>query len=419
MTVLAPARPCPPPLDEAAMAASLLADFAQISADAPGITRPAYSTAETACIDRVAMLAAAGGLHAHADAVGNVWLAPPSLGNAPAPACGSHIDSVPHGGNFDGAAGVVAGLLCALRAARDGWPLRALVLRAEESPWFGAPHIGARAAFGTVPPAELATARRDTGRSLAEHMRAIGGDPARASSGQALPEVAATTALFELHIEQGPELVDRALPAAAVRSVRGHRRWPRAACRGEAGHSGTVPRHLRRDPVMAVAELLHDLDVLWERSMQSGADLVITAGMLQVDPAEASPTRIADAVTFSLDARSSQAETLAAVERTLRADCAGIARRRGVAFDLGPTVGTDPVVLDRPALALLSREMPGIILNSGAGHDAAEFARRGKPAAMVFVRNRNGSHNPHEAMEIADLMHGTDAMYRAMRAGWA
>lgn len=418
MTLLA-AHPRPPLLDEAALAANLLAEFAQISADAPGITRPAYSAAETACMDRVAALAVAHGLRPHTDAVGNLWLAPPALGTAAAPACGSHIDSVPHGGNFDGAAGVVAGLLCALRAARDGWPLRALVLRAEESPWFGAPHIGARAAFGAVPPTELATSRRDTGRSLADHMRAIGGDPAHASSGHPLPEVAATTALFELHIEQGPELVDRALPAAAVRSVRGHRRWPRAACRGEAGHSGTVPRHLRRDPVMAVAELLHDLDVLWERSMQSGADLVITAGMLQVDPAEASPTRIADAVAFSLDIRSSQAETLAAVERTLHADCADIARRRGVGFDLGPTVGTEPVVLDRAALALLAREMPGIILNSGAGHDAAEFARRGTPAAMVFVRNRNGSHNPHEAMEITDLMHGTDAMYRAMRAGWA
>ena len=406
-------------LDEAALAASLLDGFRRLSADGEGVTRPAYSVVETSCM---ALVAAAGhehGLDAHTDEVGNLWLAPSSLGSRVAPACGSHIDSVPRGGNYDGAAGVVAGLICAIRAARDGWGLRALVLRGEESPWFGAPHIGARAAFGAIPAAELATTRRDTGRSLADHMTEIGGDPARASAGQPLPEILATSALFELHIEQGPELVDRGLPAAAVRSVRGHRRWPRATCRGEAGHSGTVPRHLRRDPVMAVAELLHDLDVLWERSMQSGADLVITAGMLEVDRAEASPTRIPDAVAFSLDVRSSQHETLASLEQTLRRDCAEIGRRRGVTFDLGTTVGTAPVALDRAALAVLARELPDIVLNSGAGHDAAEFARRGKPAAMVFVRNRNGSHNPHEAMEIADLMHGTDAMYRAMRAGCA
>ena len=419
MTVLARSRPRSP-LDETGLATDLLNGFARLSADVAGFTRPAYSAVETACMDLVVAVGRDHGLQPRIDAVGNVWLAPAALGDAVAPACGSHIDSVPRGGNFDGAAGVVAGLLCAIRAARDGWGLRALVLRAEESPWFGAPHIGARAAFGAVPQAELATTRRDTGRSLADHMREVGADPARASGGHPLPEIAVTSALYELHIEQGPELVDRDLAAAAaVRSVRGHLRWPRAHCHGEAGHSGTVPRHLRRDPVMAVAELLHDLDVLWERSMQSGADLVITAGMLEVDRAEASPTRIADAVAFSLDIRSSQHETLASIERTLRRDCAEIGGRRGVTFDLGPTVGTDPVALDRTALAALAQEMPGIVLNSGAGHDAAEFARRGKPAAMVFVRNRNGSHNPHEAMEIADLMHGTEAMYRAMRAEWA
>ena len=404
-------------MNEAALAADLLGAVARVSADGAGVTRPAYSPVETACLDLVAQAGATLGLAAHTDPVGNLWLAAPGL-DGDAPACGSHIDSVPRGGNFDGAAGVVAGLICAGRAAREGWPLRALVLRGEESPWFGAPHVGARAAFGAIGAAELASLRRDTGLSLAHHLRDIGADPAAASAGRMLPEVARTTSLHELHIEQGPELVDRDLPAAAVESVRGHVRFPRAVCVGEAGHSGTVPRHLRRDPVMALAELLHDLDVLWERSMQSGADLVITAGMLEVNPAEASPTRIPDAVSFSLDVRSSQRATLAGVEDTLRRDCLAIGQRRGVQFDLGTRVGTEPVTLDRAAVAALVLQMPGIVLNSGAGHDAAEFARRGKPAAMVFVRNRNGSHNPREAMEIADLMKGTDAMFRALRAPW-
>ena len=404
--------------DEPGLAAALLNGFRARSADGDGVTRPAYSPAETACMALVAETARAHGLLPHSDAVGNLWLSPPGLGDAGAPATGSHIDSVPRGGNFDGAAGVVAGLICAIRAATEGWPLRGLVLRAEESPWFGAPHIGARAAFGALDQAELATLRRDTGRSLADHMLAVGADPHAAAAGRPLPEIDRMAAFYELHIEQGPELVDRDLAATAVNSVRGHVRFPRATCTGEAGHSGTVPRHLRRDPVMATAELLQDLDILWERSMQAGADLVITAGMMQVDPANASPTRIPDRVAFSLDVRSSQHETLDAILQTLARDCAAIGRRRGVVFDLGPLVRTDPVALDRAALAGLVRELPGIVLNSGAGHDAAEFARRGKPAAMVFVRNRNGSHNPHEAMDIGDLMTGTDAMYRALRTAW-
>ncbi len=418
MSALAPRRLAARLIDEAALATALLDGFRARSADGEGVTRAAYSRVETDCLALVAEAGQRHGLLARADAVGNLWLSPPGLGDAPAPASGSHIDSVPRGGNFDGAAGVVAGLICAIRAAAEGWPLRALALRGEESPWFGAPHIGARAAFGALDQAELATPRRDTGRSLADHMRDVGADPHAASAGRCLPEMERMSAFYELHIEQGPELVDRDLAATAVNSVRGHVRWPRACCTGEAGHSGTVPRHLRRDPVMAVAELLQDLDLLWERSMQSGADLVITAGMMEVDPAQASPTRIPDRVSFSLDVRSSQRETLDAIVQTLARDCEAIGRRRGVVFDLGKLVRTEPVALDRAALACLVRELPGIVLNSGAGHDAAEFARRGKCAAMVFVRNRNGSHNPREAMDVADLMAGTDAMYRAVRAAW-
>lgn len=408
----------PPGLDaETALASRLLDGFRALSADVEGVTRPAYSPVETACIELVAQAGAAQGLVPHWDGVGNLWLAPEGLGGAPAAACGSHMDSVPRGGDFDGTAGVVAGLLCAVRAMREGWPLRALVLRGEESPWFGAPHVGARAGFGAIGPAELATTRRDSGRTLAEHMAEVGGDPALAGGGRPLPEVARTVALYELHIEQGPELVHHGQAAAAVSSVRGHVRWPRAACVGAAGHSGTVPRHLRQDPAMAVAELLHGLDTLWARTMQEGTDLVVTAGMLCIDPAQASPTRIPDRVSFSLDIRSSQADTLAAMRRTVAQETAKIGRARGVRFDLGPEVGTAPVVLDAAGRDAIERELPGSrTMASGAGHDAAEFARRGVPGAMVFVRNRHGSHNPAEAMDVADLMAGVNALHGALRS---
>jgi N-carbamoyl-L-amino-acid hydrolase len=404
--------------DEALLAERLLARFAEIGADPKGgITRPAWGAAETACHAALAEAGAARGLAAHSDAVGNLWLQPEGLGDSPAPACGSHCDSVPQGGNFDGAAGAVAGLLVALRAARAGVPLRAVALRAEESPWFGAPYLGTRAAFGLLDAAELAQPRRGDGATLAACIAAVGGDPAAACAGRPLPEIARVTAFWEAHIEQGPVLLDRGLPAAAVTAVRGHLRLPAARCVGEAGHSGVVPRHLRHDPAMAVADLLMDLDTLWARQEQEGADLVLTAGMLATEPDAATPTRIPGEVTFSLDIRSADPAVLRGMERVLAERSAEIGRRRGVRFDFGRAVRAAPVVLDARRAAAIEGALPQpYAMASGAGHDAAEFARQGIPAAMVFLRNANGSHNPAEAMDVADLMAGVDALWAAIRA---
>jgi N-carbamoyl-L-amino-acid hydrolase len=418
MSSLPARRLSAPAIDEAALAERLLDGFRRLSADpAGGVTRPAWSPQETACHALLAEVAEAHGLVRHVDAVGNLWLAPPGLGERPAMASGSHLDSVPQGGNYDGAAGAVAGLICALRAAREGIPLRAVALRGEESPWFGAPYVGSRAAFGALDAAELATPRRDSGLSLAEHLAAEGFDPAAAGGRVALPEIRRTTMLWELHIEQGPVLVDRELPAAAVSAVRGHIRFPRARCTGEAGHSGVVPRHLRRDPAMAVSELLMDLDGLWARSLQEGVDLVVTAGMMTTELDVSAPTRIPGELLFSLDIRSADAATLDGMRSFLARRCADIGRARGVTFDLGRRVEAAPILLDEDGRMAIEAalEKPHTMI-SGAGHDAAEFARRGIPAAMVFVRNRHGSHNPQEAMEIADLMRGIDALHAAIRA---
>lgn len=404
--------------DETMLAERLLARFAEIGADPKGgITRPAWGDAESACHALLAEAATARGLSAQQDAVGNLWMQPPALGDAPAPASGSHCDSVPQGGNFDGAAGAVAGLLVALRAARAGVPFRAVALRGEESPWFGAPYVGTRAAFGRLDAAELAQPRRGDGRPLSACIAAVGGDPAAASAGRPLPEIARVSAFWEAHIEQGPVLLDRGLPAAAVTAVRGHLRYPAARCVGEAGHSGVVPRHLRHDPAMALAELLMDLDTLWARQEQEGADLVLTAGMLSTEPDAATPTRIPGELRFSLDIRSADPVVLRGMERVLGERGAEIGRRRGVAFAFGRAVRAAPVALDPRRAAAIEAALPQPhAMASGAGHDAAEFARNGVPSAMVFLRNANGSHNPAEAMDIADLMAGVDAMWRAIRA---
>jgi N-carbamoyl-L-amino-acid hydrolase len=138
--------------------------------------------------------------------------------------------------------------------------------------------------------------------------------------------------------------------------------------------------------------------------------------MLTTDDA-ATPTRIPGEVRFSLDIRSTDPAVLRGMERLLAERGAEIGRRRGVRFDLGRAVRAAPVVLDARRAAAIEAALPQpYAMASGAGHDAAEFARNGVPSAMVFLRNANGSHNPAEAMDIADLMAGVDALWRAIRA---
>ena len=288
-------------------------------------------------------------------------------------------------------------------------------LRGEESAWFGKAYMGSSALFGRLSPEDLASPQAATGRSLASCMRDVGADVERIGRGEPLIDGTRIAAWVELHIEQGPVLVARKLPIAIVTGIRGNIRHRVVQCIGEAGHSGAVPRWLRRDAVFATAELITHLDRHWRTLLERGRDLVITSGIMGTDSSEHAIARIPGAVKFSFEARSQSQETLEAFYDLFVSECASIGEERGVEFVLDRRLQSapatmDPVWVEKLRAAARHRGLPDEPIPSGAGHDAAVFANAGIPSAMIFVRNENGSHNPHEDMTIDDFMKGVAVM---------
>jgi N-carbamoyl-L-amino-acid hydrolase len=397
-----------------ALATNLFARLAEATGDPPGITRASFGAGEAEAHRIMAEAARDLGMEVTSDAIGTLRMVLPGQDRSlPAVAMGSHLDSVPHGGNFDGAAGVVIGLAIAAALREIGaTPQRDLLvlgIRAEEMCWFPAHYLGSRALFGLLPRDAPDTLRRvDTGRTLAEHMADQGLDPAPIREGRALLDPARIASFIEPHIEQGPVLVEEGLPVAVVSGIRGSLRYPLARAQGVHAHAGAVPRRHRRDAAMAAVALIAALDERWSRLEASGADLVCTTGILATDPAHHTSTKIPGVLRFSLDIRSLDASLLAELDRWLAAEALRLGEARGVTFDFGPPTHAAPALMDPGLRALLMRSanqarVPVREMASGAGHDAATFAGLGIPTVMLFLRNEHGSHNPDEALEMPDV----------------
>jgi beta-ureidopropionase / N-carbamoyl-L-amino-acid hydrolase len=335
----------------------------------------------------------------------------------------SHLDSVPQGGNFDGAAGVIAGIAILTSWKRAGFEppgdVAVMAIRAEESTWFPYSYIGSKAAFGILPKTALDIVRADTGRTLAQHMAELGFDPNAVARGEAHCTRDRIRGYVELHIEQGPVLVGRDTPLALVTGIRGSFRYRDARILGEYGHSGAVPRAYRHDSVVAAADFVTRLNLEWERLESEGQDLTITIGKLFTDAAQHAFSKIAGEIGICIDVRSHSKLTLATVKALVDRLSAEMSEKHGVRFDLGPLTGSEPAEMDRDLLARFSTaavelNVPHIHMPSGAGHDAAVFAAAGVPAVMLFVRNQNGSHNPDEAMRMDDFELATRVIARAV-----
>ena len=403
---------------------SVFAELLELSGDGVGVTRPSYGRAETLGLDHIAELAAEGGLSVGRDPAANLVVtlagSDPSL---PVVATGSHMDSVPHGGNYDGAAGIVAGLVCLLRMKSEGeapqHTIRLYGLRGEESAWFGKAYLGSLALFGELTLHDMGRPHRDTQLPLRHYLEELGADVARIGRGDRLVEPASIAAYYELHIEQGPSMVARRVPVAVVTGIRGNIRHFRVLCRGATGHSGAVPRWLRHDPVFALADLLTRLDEHWEKLQGQGVDLVITSGVVQTNAAEHTLSRIPGEIAFSLDIRSQSQQTLDDFYQLLQDECAIVRRNRGVEFEFDEKILTPPgeiaPELKRRLVGICEElQVPYIEIPSGAGHDAAVFANCGVPSAMIFIRNEHGSHNPQEKMDLDDFILGTEVLYAAL-----
>lgn len=407
--------------DAGSIAARLFDDVAALSADTAGVSRPAFSAIETKTLRYLEDYAREHGLACSYDAGQNaVFSLPQDADSQRYILIGSHVDSVPNGGNFDGLAGVVAGLLCLARAKHLGIrfkrPVKVIAMRAEESAWFGPCYIASKALLGKLEEDELNAVHRGDGKDLGTHMSEIGINMNQVRQNRPLINPEAIDSYIELHIEQGPLLIEKNMPAAIVSGIRGNIRHKKIRCIGEAGHSGAVPRAYRKDPVLAMADLLSRLDESWLTILQKGEDLVLTSGIVCTDPEKHALTRIPDLVDFSLDFRSQSADALTKIRDLLAREMKTVENERGVRFQMDSELHTAPALCDAGIVEDLSTSMTNVELNpftmpSGGGHDAAVFANAGIPSAMVFVRNRNGSHNPDEAMAISDLIAGTDIIF--------
>lgn len=339
------------------------------------------------------------------DRNGNLW----AWWGRPAPGAvvtGSHLDSVPGGGAFDGPLGVVSALAAVdvLRAKgfRPSKPIAVVVFAEEEGGRFGVPCLGSRLLSGSID-ADAARRLRDAeGRTLAEAARSAGVDPL--GIGRDAAALSRIGTFVELHVEQGRGLVDLGEPVGVAASILAHGRW-RFSFHGEGNHAGATLIDDRRDPMLPASQVVLAARAAARRVAGSRA----TVGRLR--PIPGGTNVIASTVDLWLDARGgSEAHT-----RSLVADIAAVARdaaaAEGCTVDVaeesfGDTVVFDPALRDR-----LVRHLDGVpALPTGAGHDAGILAAE-VPTAMLFVRNPTGiSHAPAEHAEAADCATGVLAL---------
>ncbi len=398
---------------QTALAADLFDKLRAGSLDEPGVTRDPYGPGEQRAHATVTAMAVRMGLHIEQDFAVNTYMTLPGRDRAaPRVIVGSHLDSVPHGGNFDGAAGVVAGIVAVAALQHLGLQpscdLTVMAIRAEESVWFSVSYIGSRAALGTLADGALQGRRADTGRSLAEHINDCGGNPQALAAGRRFLDPATLRAYLEVHIEQAPSLEEAGCPVALCTGIPGTLRYPDAWIEGQADHVGT-PRRFRRDAALAGADFALSLETLWEEREAAGVPMAWTLGKFHTETASHGLTIVPGAFRFSLDVRAYEEAVLADLDRRVDAIIAGIEQRRGVKFHRGIKAGAkigpvDPQITAAMAAGAASLGIPVLHLGSPASHDGAAFAAAGVPMAMLFVRNQNGSHNPREAMELADFM---------------
>jgi allantoate deiminase len=312
---------------------------------------------------------------------------------------GSHLDTVPCAGAFDGVLGVVLGiaLLESLSGRRLPFGIEILGFSEEEGVRFGVPFIGSRALIGSVD-AVLLEKKDARGVSVAQAIRDFGLDPSKLSGAILKGPV---LGYLEFHIEQGPVLEQLGLPLGVVEAIAG-RTQARVSFRGRANHAGTTPMHLRHDAVAAVAEWI----LAVEREARNMPGLVATVGQVETFPGASNV--IAGEARASLDVRhASDAQRVAGVDRILSA-AKEIAERRWLKFECSErqeqqAVACDPNLVLSLEKAVARAGFPAQRMTSGAGHDAMILAEK-VPVAMLFLRSPGGiSHHSEERVLSQDV----------------
>ncbi|MGH3004660.1 MAG: Zn-dependent hydrolase [Gaiellaceae bacterium] len=390
---------------------SLAADLeaaARIGADpAGGVTRFAWSpelaAANAWLVERLAEL----GLETELDAAGNVlgrWEA----GEGKAVLLGSHLDTVPRGGRYDGALGVLAALEVVRRLKAEGVgprrPLWLVSFNDEEGGRFQTGMLGSRAFVGDL---DLEDWRR---RGVPEAMAAAGLDFERLSEARGIDGVGA---YLELHVEQGPRLERSGVDLGIVTAVTGMLGF-RARFLGEANHAGTTPMEHRRDALAGAARAV----IALRDEARAREDMTANVGVIAVEPGGFNV--IPGAAEFTIDVRSPTPTGFERSDRFVRKTLKAIAEEDGLELELAETHRKEPVALDPELQAALERAAEAEAASttrmpSGAGHDAMVLAHH-VPAAMLFVPSRGGlSHCPEEFTAPEQCELGARVLTRAVR----
>ncbi len=394
----------------------LLADIAGTGTDPlrGGYTRPVYSTAELDLRAWFIDQASKRGLTVETDHNGAIWAwwDIPGGDRSNSLVTGSHLDSVPGGGPFDGPLGVASALVSVdILKARNTTPTRPLavvVFPEEEGSRFGVACLGSRLMTGAIDPDKARNLRDPDGNTFADVARVNGLDPRYVGRDEQL--LGQIGAFVELHVEQGRGLIDLDQPIAIASSILGHGRW-RLSIRGQGNHAGTTLMVDRHDPVVAASRTVVSIRDTARNQPHARA----TVGRLQ--PVPGGTNVIASRVDFWLDVRHPDDAVTASLVEAIHTQAQLIAAEEGCSVELteesfSPTVHFDPGLQKQ-----LQRALPDApLLDTGAGHDAGVLSPF-VPTAMVFVRNPSGvSHSPEEHVVDEDAETGAQTLADALAA---
>jgi allantoate deiminase len=387
-----------------------IGELSAIGGSGTGVTRLGLSPEEQRARELVGGWLRARGATVRRDAAANVYGRFGDAGRAVL--VGSHIDSVPDGGRFDGALGV----LCAVEAVEalldDGVrfrrPVEVVGWCDEEGARFGIGLFGSCAAFGRLPDGAAQRADRN-GVTIADALRAIGelGDPATATR-----DPGELAAYLELHIEQGPRLADKGIPLGVVSDIVGILH-ARVTVRGRQDHAGATIMTAREDALAAAAEMI----LAVESAAGALPDAVGTVGEIAVRPG--AKNVVPGECVFSLDLRAREEQTVEHLARDVRVAIRRIGDARRVRSSIDvltrvPAVPLDPTLRDLFLRAATQVGVEAPELFSGAGHDAENSQLAGVPTGMLFVRSTGGSHNPNELATLDDAVLGARALALAL-----
>jgi allantoate deiminase len=378
-----------------------------------GIIRPVYSVAWMQAREQLAEWMREAGLDVRVDTVGNLFGRLRGVDDSGTILTGSHLDTVPLGGKFDGALGILAGLV-ALRTLREraGQPRRSLEVVAlceEEGSRFPAHYWGTRGMLGLIQAGELERLRDDQGTTISEAMRAAGLSPEQ-YRGAVRRDL---DAFIELHIEQGRMLFDERVDLGIVQAIVGlQHQW--VTVKGRADHAGTTLMDLRRDALQGAAQMAVEITQMVERE---GRPAVVTLGKWEVKPGAVNV--IPDEVSFSIDVRHPEEETKQRLAVAIGMRCKAIAQERGLEVSSEITGDSLPSSMD-PALQSVLMQTAETCraswsaMPSGAGHDSQEMARH-LPTAMLFVPSVEGrSHSAAEYTTPEDAARGATVLATAL-----